>query len=419
MFQREAAVALSAVLIAILSSVHGQQTQTQQPQSQEAEQTLWQAFPLDAPLATPPRLAPDYVNGVLSLKESLLRKSDGNRYAMTSQPEQVQKPQQQVQLQEPENNVDYFGELRPSRLSYQSLKKLMEMPAVVEAIAQQVPFITPSAAENENVKEFTEQHNLELPFMELSAPQPAAEPEEFRPQRTAQTGDQASLLQQLQQFFGMHPKNQPDTNGAALACTEAPDISEDTEECATESPDEGETTEEPKDGEKVIVDVKPAKPDKKKDKGKATTSTPKPTSKPKTKTTKKLACCTKASKKISGLLPISISLNFQNEQSPETKEHQAQQQQQQQPRTGRHVFRPDLQMDAFTNLLRYRREREGEAFGHNELESSDLQLQAQQRKPRENPGGRKKRRLLDRQRLLQAEVKLWPINIRNTIDRVH
>ncbi|XP_034659247.1 bromodomain-containing protein DDB_G0280777 [Drosophila subobscura] len=340
------------MLIAILNVQGQSQAQSQEPQPQPP---LWPAFALDVPQSTLPQLAPDYVNGLLSLKESLLKQSDINRYATKNQPQQMQKEQQQQQQQAAD-----IAEFRPSKLSYQSLKKLMEMPAVVEAIAQQVPFITPSAKEEENVQELTP----------LSVPQPKAEPEELRQQRTALTGDgQTPLLQQLQQFFGMRPKNQPEASG--LACTEAaPDVLEDSNECPTESPDECEATEEPKEGEKVIVDVKPVKPEKNKAKGKATSST---TAKPKGKsTTKKLQCCTKKSKQDSGLLPISFSLNFQNGQD-------AKEQQQKQPRTVRHVYRPDLEVEAYTNLLRYRREK----AAHKELETS-----------------RKQRGVLDSQRLL-------------------
>ncbi|XP_034121182.1 bromodomain-containing protein DDB_G0280777 [Drosophila guanche] len=376
MCQRVASgIAVLAVLMAMLSVVQSQSQSQSQSHSQSQEQPLWPAFVLDEPLSTLPQLAPDYVNGLLSLKESLLKPSDINRYATKSQPQQMQKEEQQQQQQQ---DAD-IAEFRPSKLSYQSLKKLMEMPAVVEAIAQQVPFITPSAKEEENVPQLTP----------LSVPQPNAEPEELRQQRTALTGDgQAPLLQQLQQFFGMRPKNQPEPSG--LACTEAaPDASEDSNDCPTEPPDECEATEEPKEGEKVIVDVKPVKPKKNKAKGKATSST---TAKPKGKSTaKKLPCCTKKSKQASGLLPISFSLNFQNAQEPK-------EQQQKQPRHLRHVYRPDLEVEAYTNLLRYRREK----AAHKELETS-----------------RKQRGVLDRQRLLEAQSKLWPIPIRNTMEPIY
>ncbi|XP_002134784.3 putative mediator of RNA polymerase II transcription subunit 12 [Drosophila pseudoobscura] len=405
MFPREAsgrvsgAVARLVVLIAMLSIANSLHIQPKQFQLQEPVQSLWQSFPLSAPLAAPPRLADDYVSGVLSLKESLLKKpvAGGYRSGMKSLPQMGEKSQQQQQKKD--ENVASFARLMPSRLSYESLKKLMDMPAVVEAIAQQlqqdeflqqVPFMNPSVKENEQITQ-----------------------EEFRQQRTVQTNYQTQLLQQLQQLFGMRPKYQPELNGAASSCTAAPDISVDSEECQTDFPEEAETTEEPTDGEKVIVDVKPAKPDKNKEKAKTTTP------KPKKKTTKKLSCCTKPSKEKSGKMPIRFSLNFQNEQSQEDEEQsQETEEHEQQPRTGRHVYNPDLYFDAFANRFRYRQESNAEAFGQNEIETEDMQLQRMKRKPLMNPS-RNQRRVLDRQRLLQAEVKLWPINMRNMIDRIH
>ncbi|XP_033242841.1 transcription factor SPT20 homolog [Drosophila miranda] len=428
MFAREAsgkvsgAIARLVVLIATLSIVNSlhiqpKQFQPQQFQFQEPGQSLWQSFPLSAPLAAPPRLAADYVSGVLSLKESLLKKpvAGGYRSGMKSLPQMGEKTQQQKQ----EENVASFAGLMPSRLSYESLKKLMDMPAVVEAIAQQVPFVDPQAQENE---QFTSQYPFELQQDEFLQQVPLMNPsvkeneqitqEEFRQQRTAQTNYQTQLLQQIQQLFGMRPKYQPELNGAALTCTAVPDISVDSEECQTDLPEEEETTEEPTDGEKVIVDVKPAKPDKNKEKAK--TSTPKP----KTKTTKKLACCTKPSKEKSGKMPIRFSLNFPNEQSQEDEEQsQETMEHQQQPRTGRNVYNPDLYYDAFANRLRDRQESNAEAFGQNEIETEDMQLQRMKRKPLMDPS-RNQRLVLDRQRLLQAEVKLWPINM-NMIDRIH
>ncbi|XP_052845504.1 uncharacterized protein LOC128258121 isoform X2 [Drosophila gunungcola] len=336
------------------------------------------------------RLPPDYVKGILSLKSSLLANKQSNsgiRFGMRYTPQlenkqHLESPQQEIQM--------------------------------------------PQVKLNRYSQEFPAPHLFQPPFVPLSTRQESPQLEAQDSLDSPPTAEQLELLQQLSDFFGQRQQlqQQVQQQGQSAGC--APDKSVGKELCDAEPPADGcETTREPdktEEEDSVSVDVKnkPAE--------ETTTTQPKPTVNPKTKTTKpsiakstthkprttrttksttkKLPCCTKPLKQSLAKAPniISFSLNIENDETEESKSlHQ-------QHRSGRHVIQPDLRINAITNLLRYRRKRaQGAApfpMPFSQLKDQKLDSQSRQK--------RRKDKILDRKQLLQAELKIWPISIRSS-----
>ncbi|XP_052845503.1 uncharacterized protein LOC128258121 isoform X1 [Drosophila gunungcola] len=357
------------------------------------------------------RLPPDYVKGILSLKSSLLANKQSNsgiRFGMRYTPQlenkqHLESPQQEIQ-------VEHVANLRHCPPAHRSL------------VHSQMPQVKL----NRYSQEFPAPHLFQPPFVPLSTRQESPQLEAQDSLDSPPTAEQLELLQQLSDFFGQRQQlqQQVQQQGQSAGC--APDKSVGKELCDAEPPADGcETTREPdktEEEDSVSVDVKnkPAE--------ETTTTQPKPTVNPKTKTTKpsiakstthkprttrttksttkKLPCCTKPLKQSLAKAPniISFSLNIENDETEESKSlHQ-------QHRSGRHVIQPDLRINAITNLLRYRRKRaQGAApfpMPFSQLKDQKLDSQSRQK--------RRKDKILDRKQLLQAELKIWPISIRSS-----
>ncbi|XP_017039605.1 uncharacterized protein LOC108086986 isoform X2 [Drosophila ficusphila] len=324
------------------------------------------------------RLPPDYVKGVLSLKGSLL----ANKHST------AQGSNQQAANSGIKSGMRYTPQLEVQQQP-QSRQQEIQMPTVKL---------------NRYSQEFPAAHLFQPPFVPLPRVGETKESQDAPP-----TAEQLELLQQLSDFFGQRQQIQQQVDQPAKCAQDQ----EGKELCDTETTTEcSETT---KAEDSVTVDVKNkettattrAKPSEapKTKATKSTTQKPPATTRPTKSTTKKLPCCTKPSKKIIAEVPnvISFSLNIQNENSDEAKSLK------QQPRNNRHAIQPDLRINAITNLLRYRRKSAMEAAPYPKPFSAlkDQQLHLESRVKR------KKDRVLDKNQLLQAELKIWPISIRS------
>jgi len=394
------------------------------------------SLPLDE--STPQqRLPPSYVKGVLSLKSSLLSSKPalgygsnqqqvenndpvagirpGMRYTPQLDVQQPQSPQSQQPVHQ-EIQVEPVANLRPSALAHRPLLH-SQMPPVKMSRYNQ---------------EFPAAHLFQPPFVPLPKKQESQDP--------PPTAEQLELLQQLSEFFGQRQQGQQQVQQVqqqeAMNCGTQMDQNEGKGLgiCDVESTtDCGDTTKEPNKNEEedsVSVDVKNKEPEE----TTTTTAQPKPpvaaktkatrpnvvkttTHKPQTTrttkpTTRKLPCCTKTRNQGIAESPnvISFSLNIQNDNADQAKSLQ------QLPRSGRHVIKPDLRINAITNLLRYRRKIAQSIAPYPKpfslLRNQELQIQSRTK--------RKKEKILDKKQLLQAELKIWPISIRSKlVERLH
>ncbi|KAI8040854.1 hypothetical protein M5D96_006797 [Drosophila gunungcola] len=272
------------------------------------------------------RLPPDYVKGILSLKSSLLANKQSNsgiRFGMRYTPQlenkqHLESPQQEIQ-------VEHVANLRHCPPAHRSL------------VHSQMPQVKL----NRYSQEFPAPHLFQPPFVPLSTRQESPQLEAQDSLDSPPTAEQLELLQQLSDFFGQRQQlqQQVQQQGQSAGC--APDKSVGKELCDAEPPADGcETTREPdktEEEDSVSVDVKnkPAE--------ETTTTQPKPTVNPKTKTTKpsiakstthkprttrttksttkKLPCCTKPLKQSLAKAPniISFSLNIENDETEESK----------------------------------------------------------------------------------------------------
>ncbi|XP_017121941.1 uncharacterized protein LOC108142526 isoform X2 [Drosophila elegans] len=341
---------------------------------------------------TPPqqRLPPDYVKGILSLKSSLLANKQSNsgiRFGMRYTPQ-------------------------------------LETKEHTEGLQQEIQM--PQLQLNRYSQEFPAPHLFQPPFLPLSTRQESPQLEAQDSQDSPPTAEQLEMLQQLSDFFGQRQQLQQQVQQQGQSADDAQDKSVEKELCDAEPTADGcETTNEPdktEEEDSVSVDVK-NKPVEE-----TTTAQPKPTVVPKTKatkpsiakstthkprttrstksTTKKLPCCTKPLKQSLAKAPnfISFSLNIENDNTEEAKSLQPQH------RTGRHVIKPDLRINAITNLLRYRSKRAQGAAPYpkpfTQLKDQKLDSQIRQKRRRD--------KILDKKQLLQAELKIWPISIRSS-----
>ncbi|EDV50468.1 uncharacterized protein LOC6544300 [Drosophila erecta] len=368
----------------------------------------------EAPTSQP--LPADYVKGILSLKSSLLSSKPALGYSSqqgnSADPVSGIRPgmryTQQLDVQQPQSQplqeiqVEHVASLRPSALAQSNL----------------LPSQMPSAKLNRYNQEFPAFHLFQPPFVPM--PKKQERQESLDPPPTA---EQLELLQQLSEFFGQRQQLQQVRPQLAMNSAQV-----DQSEGKGEGTDTCDTTQKPNESEEedsISVDVK----NEEQATTTTTTTSAKPFVPPKTKptkpsnvksttqkhlttrdtksTTRKLPCCTKPMNKGVASPP---NVNVQNAYSEQPKSLQ------QQPRSGRHAIQPDLRINAITNLLRYRRKRAQGAAPYPKPFSSQtdpgLQLQSRSK--------RKKDKILDKNQLLQAELKIWPINIKaNFVEQIH
>ncbi|XP_043651170.1 uncharacterized protein LOC122618651 isoform X2 [Drosophila teissieri] len=355
---------------------------------------------------TPQPLTADYVKGILSLKSSLLANKPALGYG----------PSQQVNSAVPVSatgirpGMRYTPQLDVQQPPSQPLQEIKMPPVKLNRYSQEFPAF----------------HLFQPPFVPLPKKQERQESQDPPP-----TAEQLELLQQLSEFFGQRQQLQQQVRPQVATNCAQVDQDEGKGECEIQSNTEScDSTKEPNKNEEedsISVDVK-------NEERETTTTTAKPIVPPKTKptkpanvksttqkhlttratksTTRKLPCCTKPMNQGVASAPnvISFSLNVQNENAEQSKALQ------QQPRSGRHAIQPDLRINAITNLLRYRRKRAQGAAPYPKPFSSqkDQGLQLQSRSKR------KRDKMLDKNQLLQAELKIWPIGIKsNFVERLH
>ncbi|XP_039485604.1 uncharacterized protein LOC120447975 isoform X2 [Drosophila santomea] len=354
---------------------------------------------IEAP--TPHPLTADYVKGILSLKSSLLANKPSSQQVNSAVP---------VSATGIRPGMRYTPQLDVQQPPSQPLREI-QMPSVkLNRYNQQFPAF----------------HLFQPPFVPLPKKQERQESQDPPP-----TAEQLELLQQLSEFFGQRQQLQQQVRPQVATNCAQMDPDEGKGECEVHANTETcDTTKEPNKNEEedtISVDVK-------NEERETTTTTAKPIVAPKTKptkptsvksttqkhvtthatksTTRKLPCCTKPMNQGVASAPnvISFSLNVQNENAEQSKALQ------QQPRSGRHAIQPDLRINAITNLLRYRRKRAQGAAPYPKPFSSqkDQGLQLQSRSKR------KRDKILDKNQLLQAELKIWPISIKsNIVERLH
>ncbi|EDW73139.2 uncharacterized protein Dwil_GK19283 [Drosophila willistoni] len=441
------------------------------------------------------RLAPAYVNGVLTLKSSLLSKnnnspalangrSGGSLIKSNQNPsykhqyqslnsgnsgygkygEEADKSQQKATATNLRNlgtafrplsrtmiNMNYGHQMEPFKsllderdetnenigksYSYESNANPLYMPAKPSSLSyQQYPaaIIQPQQDQmsapmsyaplamqtdrqaNRYVQEFPPHFLFQPPFvpMQTTALETPETPQSIAPQQQP-TAEQLDLLQQLSEFFGQrqqqqqqqHPQQQQQNfipiSFAQLASTQPPPDEQgqcpfDTEEITTtisplaKSTKKSKTTTMEPD-ESVTIDVE--------------SDTEKPISK--TKSNKKLPCCSKTPKRD----VISFTLNVENPNLNREQQNKAREQQ----RSSRHAIQPDLRINAIATLLRYRNELGNAQDPLQQLLRQEQkrveQQQAIKQRRKGKVKGRRQRRILDKNRLLQAELKIWPLKI--------
>ncbi|EDW93762.2 uncharacterized protein LOC6533324 isoform X2 [Drosophila yakuba] len=360
---------------------------------------------IEAPTQKP--LTADYVKGILSLKSSLL----ANKPALLGYGSS-----QQVNSAVP---VSAIG-IRPG-MRYTPQLDVQQPPSQP---LQEIQM--PSLKLNRYNQQFPAFHLFQPPFVPLPRKQERQESQDPPP-----TAEQLELLQQLSEFFGQRQQLQQQVRPQVATNCAQMDPDEGKGECEVHANTEScDTTKEPNKNEEedtISVDVK-------NEERETTSTTAKPIVAPKTKptkptsaksttqkhvtthatksTTRKLPCCTKPMNQGVASAPnvISFSLNVQNENAEQSKALQ------QQPRSGRHAIQPDLRINAITNLLRYRRKRAQGAAPYPKPFSSQkdqgLRLQSRSKRRRD--------KILDKNQLLQAELKIWPISIKsNLVERLH
>ncbi|XP_068142453.1 mediator of RNA polymerase II transcription subunit 15 [Drosophila tropicalis] len=300
---------------------------------------------------------------------------------------------------------------KQSSLSYQQYPAMIMQPQQEQMSAPMS--YAPSLAmqtdrqANRYVQEFPPHFLFQPPFVPmqttaLETPEPQSIAQQQQP-----TAEQLDLLQQLSEFFGQRQQQQHQqqqqnfipTSFAQLASTQSPPEDQgqcpfDTEISTTISPfaktTKKSTTTTMEPDEPVTIDVKPDKE--------------KPISK--TKSNKKLPCCSKPPKRD----VISFTLNVENP-NLNREQHKAREQQ----RSSRHAIQPDLRINAIATLLRYRNELGNaqdplQQFLQQEQKRIEQQHAIKQRR-KGKVKRRRQRRILDKNQLLQAELKIWPLKI--------
>ncbi|XP_017100479.2 mediator of RNA polymerase II transcription subunit 15 [Drosophila bipectinata] len=415
MCQREPLGPILLVLLTVSiipGSVHGQQ---QAPPMQPAQQQQFSQPMMSAPQQGIPmqmlepnpvqqRLPVDYVNGVLSLKGSMLSKKAFGYGALANQ-----------ENESPVAGMKYTPQTSEQGLQMQPAAELQPQGQPQEQPQEQQP--QPSQQSPQNMVQMNEvksnrpsqlfpaPHLFQPPFVPLpTAVKPAAEVPEPVP-----TQEQFELLKQLAEFFSQRQLQQQQLHqDMAFAKSDSKDV------CAEETTTAASVPETSAPAESVSVDVK-NKAETTTKAAEATTPGPKATCAPSPKaqdvkttkattqkptkaTTKKLPCCTKSP----NANVISFSLNIQNDDINGSKLLQPSPR-----RSGRHAIQPDLRISAIANLLKYRAKRA-------ESKAQDQSYKSSIKRRRHEPEHEapRHRRVLDRSELLEAELKIWPTSFR-------
>ncbi|EDV40707.2 uncharacterized protein Dana_GF10645 [Drosophila ananassae] len=448
MCQREPLGPILFVLLTMSVSPGSVRGEQQTPQMQPAQQQPPLQSIMSAPQQVNPlqmlepsrmqqRLPVDYVNGVLSLKGSLLSKKGWGYGAIANQemdspvaglkytPQTSEKgsqlqpvvelqPQGQPQEQpheQPQEQQHQQSQQQPPQPSQQSPQHIFQVENIANLRSSSVayrPLVHSQMNGNKSNRYsqlFPSPHLFQPPFVPLPAVKPEPVVQEIVP-----TQEQFELLKQLAEFFSQRQQLQQQLHeGMAFAKVDARDNKNACEEETTTAACVTETCAQ----ESVSVDVKNKSGEKTEATTKAqTTVAPKTTSAPSPKTTKattqkstkattkKLPCCTKSP----NANVISFSLNIQNDDIDGSKLLQPNPR-----RSGRHVIHPDLRINAIANLLKYRAKR---AESKTQYQDSNVQGSTKMRRHEPEYETPTHRRVLERSELLEAELKIWPTSFR-------
>lgn len=453
MCQREPLGPILLVLLTMSVSLGTAGGQQQAPQMQPAQQqnplqpmmsAPQQVIPIQMmePSRMQQRLPVDYVNGVLSLKGSLLSKKGFGYGAIANQEAspvagmmytqqtsemgpQMQsvaelEPQKQPHVQtleQPQEQQYQQSQEQQPQSSQQSPQHMVQVENIANLRSSSVAY-SPlvhsqmnGTQSNRYSQLFPAPHLFQPPFVPL----PSVKPEAVVPE-TVPTQEQFELLKQLAEFFNQRQQQQQQLHdGMAFSKMEAKN-SKDT--CEVETTTAASVTETCAQ-ESVSVDVKNKNGEKTEPttKAQATTVAPKTTCAPSPKaqdakttkattqkptkaTTKKLPCCTKSP----NANVISFSLNIQNDDIDGSKLLQPNPR-----RSGRHVIHPDLRINAIANLLKYRAKR---AQSKVQDRGSNVQSSIKRRSSAPEYETPRHRRVLEKSELLEAELKIWPTSFR-------